>query len=31
MHIKDGEPRPGLSRANLRYYAQAGLVHPARR
>lgn len=31
MHIKDVEQRTGLSRANIRYYEQEGLVHPARR
>lgn len=31
MHIKDIEQRTGLSRANIRYYEQEGLVHPARR
>ena len=30
MHIKDVEQRTGLSRANIRYYEQEGLVHPAR-
>ena len=28
MHIKDIETRTGLSRANIRYYEQEGLVHP---
>ena len=31
MYIKDVEQRTGLSRANIRYYEQEGLVHPARR
>ena len=30
MHIKDIETRTGLSRANIRYYEQEGLVHPDR-
>lgn len=30
MHIKDIETRTGLSRANIRYYEQEGLVHPVR-
>ena len=30
MHIKDVEQRTGLSRANIRYYEQEGLVHPVR-
>lgn len=31
MNIKEIEQRTGLSRANIRYYEDEGLLHPPRR
>lgn len=30
MHIREMEERTGLSRANIRYYEEMGLLHPPR-